>query len=321
MTIETVVIDAGARYGIHPSWKNFGGELRYVMFEPDSAESIRLRLKYQNNSNIQVVASALGDRNGQQVMHVLRHHGQSSLFMPNSNSSWFAQTRPLEAEQVAEYLADITTIDEYCKEHDISPDFLKSDTEGSELLILNGAKEKLEKMLGVRCETQFEQVFLGAPTFADIFKVLTSHGFTLLNFDYDGRGSPCNKYFAGRRYGVLTGTDATWVRGVDDVLSWSGDELEVVTRAAKYALFCFANGASDVGMQMLLRAGQTHQFLRLNGTQLLRYLDISVQRLFYQLLQHPSYAYKELNYVYETLFNRPLKRWHEFFESDDFNPN
>lgn len=209
MTIETVVLDAGARYGIHPTWKNFGGELRYIMFEPDLEESTRLRAKYLNNSSVQVEATALGDRKGQSVMHVLCHHGQSSLFAPNPGSSWFAQTRPGEGELVAEYLADITTIDEYCAEHDISPDFLKSDTEGSELLVLTGAKQQLDKFLGIRCETQFEQVFLGAPTFADIFALLTSHGFTLLNLDYNGRGSPSNKYYAGERYGVLTGTDAT----------------------------------------------------------------------------------------------------------------
>ena len=52
MTVETVVLDAGARYGIHPTWNNFGGELRYIMFEPDPAESTRLRTKYQKNSSV-----------------------------------------------------------------------------------------------------------------------------------------------------------------------------------------------------------------------------------------------------------------------------
>lgn len=321
MTVETVVLDAGARYGIHPTWKNFGGELRYIMFEPDPKESVRLRSKYQKYPSVRVEACALGDRKGQSVMHVLRHHGQSSLFVPNPDSNWFAQTRPGEGEQVGEYVADVTTIDEYCAENDISPDFLKSDTEGSELLVLTGAKRKLAKLIGIRCETQFEQVFLGAPTFADIFGLLTSHGFTLLNFDYNGRGSPCNKYYAGERYGVLTGTDATWVKRVEDILSWPGEEIEIAARAAKYALFCFANGASDVAMQMLLRASQACQLSTLNSTKLLGSLDIAVQKLFYQLLQHPAYSQAELGDVYSSLFGRPLKRRHEFFESDEFNPS
>lgn len=254
-------------------------------------------------------------------MHVQRHHGQSSLFAPNPDSSWFAQTRPGEGEQVAEYLADISTIDEYCVEHDIRPDFLKSDSEGSELMVLQGAKEQLDNFLGIRCETQFEQVFLGAPTFADIFGLLTSHGFTLLNLDYNGRGSPVNKFFIGGRYGVLTGTDATWVKRVEDILTWPGEEMVIAARAAKYALFCFANGASDVAMQMLLLASQKCQFSKLYGTRLLKSLDIAVQKLFYQLLQHPAYSQTELQGVYMSLFNRPLKRWHEFFESDEFNPS
>lgn len=257
MTVETVVLDAGARYGIHPTWKSFDAELRYIMFEPDPKESARLREKYQSNSSVRVEASALGDRKGQSVMNVLRHHGQSSLFAPNPNSNWFAQTRPKEGEQVGKYVAEITTIDEYCEEHGISADFLKSDTEGSELLVFTGAERQLDKLIGIRCETQFEQVFIGAPTFVDIYSILTRRGFSLLNLDYNGRGSPCNKYYAGERYGVLTGTDATWIKSVEDVLSWPGDEAAIAARAAKYALFAFSNGASDVAMQMLLRSSQT----------------------------------------------------------------
>ncbi len=70
---------------------------------------------------------------------------------------------------MSKYLADITTIDEYCAEHNINPDFLNSDTEGSETLVLTGAKRQFVKLIGIRCEPYFEQGFLEAPTFVVIF--------------------------------------------------------------------------------------------------------------------------------------------------------
>ena len=31
----TTVLDIGARYGIHPTWKNFTGEKNFILLEPD----------------------------------------------------------------------------------------------------------------------------------------------------------------------------------------------------------------------------------------------------------------------------------------------
>jgi FkbM family methyltransferase len=320
MTVETVVLDVGARYGIHPTWRGFGGELRYIMFEPDPVESTRLSQKYRERSDLKVEAVALGERRGQSLMKVLRHRGQSSMLSPNPLSNWFSKVRPGEGDQVGEYLVDMTTVDLYCAKNNIIPDFIKTDTEGSDLSVLAGAEGCLEKLIGIRTEIHFEQVFTGAPTFADMFHFLTRHGFITLNLDYDGRGSPINKYYAGDRYGLLTGTDAVWIKRVEDVLTWTESENEKATYAAKYALFCFANNASDLAMEMLLSSSQACQLLELQGTRLLASLDVAVQNLFYTLLQHPAYSSSELGDVYSRLFRRPLKARHEFFESDEFNP-
>lgn len=321
MSVETVVFDAGGRYGVHPTWRNFGGELTYIMFEPDQEESKRLAQKYYDDARIRIEACALGETHGESLIHVLSHRGQSSMFSPNLESNWFKQSRPGEGEETAQYVAQVTTIDKYSSEHDIRPDFLKSDTEGSEMLVLRGAEQQLKYCLGLRCETQFEQVFHGAPTFDNIFAHLTQRGFLLLNLDYNGMGSTCNKYFVGAKAGFLTGTDATWIRKPQEVLSWPGTADMVATRVAKYSVFCFLNGASDVAMHMLRMASSCgYELKSLEGTKLFANLDVLVQKLFYQLLQHPAYSRSELQEIYSKIFDRPLKRCHEFFESTDFNP-
>lgn len=322
----TVVIDAGARYGIHPTWKGFSGDLRYLMFEPDRREADRLAHKYAGRGGaVAVIPQALGEREGSLAINVLRHHGQSTAFEPNPGSFWFGKTRPNEGDVVARYEAPVTSIDDYCAGSGLALDFLKSDTEGSELAILKGAARQLEEnVLGVRCEVQFEPVFLGAPSFADIYTYMTGKGFFLLNLDYAGAGSPCNGLFAGDRYGILTGTDAVWLRHPSALfVARAGDDPgATAARTAKYAAFCLISQATDVAMDVLLQAKREHgiDLAALQGTALHRWLDVAVQRLFYALQQNPAHDRGRLQAVYAELFGRALKQFHEFFESEEVNP-
>ncbi len=64
-SIRTIVLDAGGRYGLHPSWKPFTGELLYYLFEPDSEEARRLRKKYTHRSDEIIIDDrALNDVDG-----------------------------------------------------------------------------------------------------------------------------------------------------------------------------------------------------------------------------------------------------------------
>jgi len=60
--IHTTVIDAGGRFGLHPSWSKFKGELNYHLFEPDKIEADRLIEKYTNRSDVTISNLALLDK-------------------------------------------------------------------------------------------------------------------------------------------------------------------------------------------------------------------------------------------------------------------
>ena len=63
--LDTIVLDVGSRYGIHPSWKKFSGELKYYLIEADIDEANRLKKKYINRRNeIFISNHALSDKNG-----------------------------------------------------------------------------------------------------------------------------------------------------------------------------------------------------------------------------------------------------------------
>jgi FkbM family methyltransferase len=315
---ETLVVDAGGRYGVHPSWQSFQGDLRYFLFEPDVTEATRLAQKYAPAQNIQVVAQALGEKPGQVTINVLRHHGQSTVFEPNLQAAWFSRTRRGEGDVVHRYDAPMTTVDHFCAERGIAVDFMKLDTEGSELGILRGAANQLrENVLGLLCELHFDEVYIGAPRFPDVYNLLHGAGFVLLNLDYSGGGAHLTPFFDGPRYGILSGCDSAWVRAPQQVL-----QEAVPERILKYASFCMRNNATDVALHMLesAAADQRIDLHSLADTRLMRGVDVAVQHLFYRLSHKPRYEFEFLDETYQRIFHRKLKRMHEFFQSDDVNP-
>ena len=85
---KTVVFDAGARYGMHPSWNRFFGDLQYFAFEPDAKEAQRLREQNDPKSFI-VHEVALDKTEGERTFNVQKHRGLSSFLEPNPDSECF----------------------------------------------------------------------------------------------------------------------------------------------------------------------------------------------------------------------------------------
>src|SRR5437667_6404279 len=156
----TSVIDAGARFGLHPSWKPFKGELAYFMFEPDANEAKRLRMKYSKRPNVIVESLALAEKKGTLRLNLLRNPAMSTSCVRKPVSPLFWGERREQEEVVSVLCVKCTSIDDYCAANRVQVDFLKLDTEGSELQILRGAKKQVkENVLGVRCEISFGEVF------------------------------------------------------------------------------------------------------------------------------------------------------------------
>jgi FkbM family methyltransferase len=315
---DTVVIDAGGRYGVHPTWQKFEGEMRYVLFEPDVREADRLAKKYAGQERIEIVAQALGERPGRLMINVLRHHGQSTAYQPNPQATWFDRTRRGEGDIVERYEAPLTTVDLFCHGRGLAVDFMKIDTEGSELAVLRGASRQLrDNVLGLLCELHFDEVYIGAPRFPEAYELLHGAGFLLLNLDYTGGGASFGPFFDGPRYGILSGCDSVWVRPPRQLLESAAPE-----KILKYATFCMRNHATDLALHVLESAAGDPRvgLTRLADTRLMRGLDVAVQHLFYRLSHKPRYDFDFLDATYSRIFGRRLKPMHEFFESDEVNP-
>src|SRR3989338_3395197 len=155
----TTVIDAGARYGMHPSWRAFGGPLRYFGFEPDKREVERMQNQSQPPA-MEIIACGLGKKPGSRKLRLASHRGCSSFLKVDPRSEWFGRYR--RGEGTLESIVHVPTcaIDDFADDRKIKIDFLKVDTEGTELEVIEGAKRELARhVLGVRVNVNFRAAY------------------------------------------------------------------------------------------------------------------------------------------------------------------
>lgn len=308
------VIDAGARYGIHPTWKELQDLVNFHLFEMEENEANRLKEMYADRPNISVHAYALYKTEGILKYKLRKHKGLISLY---DNNTDFLQsnryfTEESEYEEERETVA--RTIDSMFADTDIH--FLKIDTEGAELDVLKGAESKLgTTVLGVRAEVNFEEIYKGIPLFGEIHTFMQKNDFVLLNLDYDGRGHHMSSFTMPSRYGYLIDSEAVWIKKVNKVLSQEGDRLshDVVIMS----MFLLHNNATDIAIDLLLQAVEKKQvdLTSLREDPVFSHLKRKVAFLFKNLLSLPNADAQLLYSSYVRIFDEEFPRWDKFYET------
>ena len=323
--LKTIVLDAGGRYGLHPTWKPFTGEMEYYLFEPDPIECARLQKKYVHRPDeIRAIEDAVAENNGKLIINFFRNRAMSSSVVRNPVSSLFKDERLREVEVMESIEVNAVSIDSFCADNGLSVDFLKIDTEGSEYEILKGGKKQLEEnILGVRCEVSFDYIHEGMPLFSTLHDFMLSKNFYLLNFDYAGKGDYQNNFVrTNGKYGILTMADAVWMKRPKYLFESIGG-MRAELGVMKYAAFCFMNNAVDVATSILLQACQDHgmDFDSFKDTRLYKFLDVSTHKLFYSLKWQPGQSLVAHREAYFAIFGKKMKEMNEFMESEELNPD
>jgi FkbM family methyltransferase len=138
--IGQTVLDIGAHHGLYTLFasERVGARGKVVSFEPSPRENEALRnnLALNRCRNVQTENLALGDQEGECILHVIDHGetGCNSLRPPSSGGA----STPVKVR--------ITTLDHWLDEHAIGPvHFIKLDVEGGELAVLRGADRLLSQ--------------------------------------------------------------------------------------------------------------------------------------------------------------------------------
>ena len=312
------VVDVGARYGIHPTWRGIEAPLAYTMYEPEPEEAARLAAKYAERDDVTVRPCALGaETDASLTLWLTAHRGYVGAHKPNPDSVWFGQVRPEEGNVEGSVEVPSTTLDHDWAERNGRVDFLKLDVEGEERAVLEGARHTLARVLALRVEVQFDESFKQQTASEILSHLIDDHGFRLIRFDYAGRGQPVSYLVGEDSCGVLTGCDAVFARRPETVAAWGGEAA--VAGLTKLAVFSLRNGMADYAVACLERLVATAPWPA-EEPALRRYLRKLFTLAALKARGVSGELYERARADYQRFFGEPMLERHQVFESDWMNP-
>ncbi|PCI77283.1 methyltransferase FkbM [Candidatus Aerophobetes bacterium] len=179
---DLVVVDVGCRWGFADKFIHNLNQFQLYGFDPDKEECDRLNQLY-NSDRIHIIPLGLADYEGSANLFITRGLGCSSMYEPNPALVEINRAEFDCMEEIDQVEMEVTTLDIWAKRSGIDHvDYIKLDTQGSELLILQGAQELLDSVRIIKTEVEFNPLYLGQPLFADVDAFLRSRGFVLWRF-------------------------------------------------------------------------------------------------------------------------------------------
>lgn len=192
---KPVIVDVGANTGqtIDNYLELFDNPMIYS-FEPTSHLFRELENKYKANSKVNLINFALSDSNGEAEFFESDYSPTNSLLKPNVElyqkieEEKVVPSFPTLSKTFKETLKSVIVktvrFDDWymnnIKDEKIS--IFKSDTQGFDFEVLNGAKQSLHNIKFIIVECQFQEFYKASKPFFKIFEFLYNNGFYLYNF-------------------------------------------------------------------------------------------------------------------------------------------
>lgn len=248
-----VLVDVGARGGIPNRWRQVEPWLRTVGFEPDARSLDTL----DGSGRATVFRTALASRPESLELHLTAEESNSSLLMPNR--PFLSRFSPAGRFEVIEtHTVEADTLDNQLAQGGIERvDFIKLDTQGSELMILEGARETLGRgVFGIEVEVELNPLYEEQPLLSDVDRFLRPFGYEL--FDLEPRRW---KYRAGEDLalgrGQIIWADAAYFLGPDRVLPFLAPGGSVSAGSvARMVVSCLLYDLGDYSLALLDALGE-----------------------------------------------------------------
>lgn len=248
-----VLIDIGASGGIEANWYSAQKYLRVIGFEPDAREFYNLEKKVREN--IEYLNTGLYKEKVTLDFYLARKQQASSIFRPNKDfNGQFPEVERFDIINTEKIKMD--SLDNQFKVHSINDsDFIKLDTQGSELFVLQGATETIkEHIFGIEVEVEFSEMYKNQPLFSEVDSFIRSKGFYL--FDLQGfywKRKNGKNYGKGR--GQLVSGNVLYLRNIIDfieVVRNIENKEERKSKVLKAFSICSIYGYFDYALELLL---------------------------------------------------------------------
>ena len=177
-----VVLDVGANIG------QFGSELRnigymgkIISFEPTSDAFEKLKKNAKGDNLWQIHNYSLGEFDGDTTINISRNSVSSSIL---KNLPQLTESAP-DAIYVGTENIIVKKLDTIFDELQLDGKniFLKIDTQGYEDMVITGANESLEKIVGLQVEMALTPTYENSVSFHDLSQKLINKGFKILSIE------------------------------------------------------------------------------------------------------------------------------------------
>ena len=222
-----IFVDVGASGGMHKRWLQFGSDIKSILFEPDIEEFKKLSLNKSDNSII--INSALAESRKIVDFNICKKQELSSIYKPNlSLLGKYEDSERFEIEKTISMEAD--SLNNLLKKESIYDiDFIKIDTQGSELDILRGATDYFKNTIGFEVEVEFVQLYHDQPLFREVNSFIETRGFNLVDLRRTYWKRKRNNYSDNK--GQLIFADALYFKQPEEIIALSDLNQEKIIRS------------------------------------------------------------------------------------------
>jgi FkbM family methyltransferase len=192
---EVVVLDVGCSGGIDGFWLAFGASLRCIGFDPLVDEIERLKAD-NTDAGVSYEAAFVGCLDAELLfpkeIKETRAMARNNVWYERTSARRYTEIKSMNYIQEVfnrgkptVYTERQITVDDYCREQGLIPDFVKIDTDGFDIFVLVGAADSLASdILGCEVEAQFTgEIHPYANTFSNIERLMREAGFSLVDLE------------------------------------------------------------------------------------------------------------------------------------------
>jgi len=253
----------------------FGDDVFFVLYDAD-ADSVDVdEVNFKGDKiDHKFMAVALSNTSEKKTLFITRDPCASGLFPINKKFGDFIITNAginysirKSCELREKRIVDCTTLDNLYINHDEAPDFLSLDTQGSEYDILRGASKLLDsKILGIRAEVEFAEIYKDQKLFDSIFSYLIEKGFV-----YVGLENSCPTYYADsidgiRGQGLMLCGDAVFLKDHKTILDSSINNNDKLIKLYKLAATALCFNLLDYAYKILKDADNLYGLTPVSST-------------------------------------------------------